>query len=146
VLTQDNNALNWSWKARKYNTAASGAVMSTQSCMGVTQLSSPLAEFCAQSPRNSFPSSLAICYIAPQNCKSVDAKCIIFASVRRAALIRQTAKPPNEQLSQSGKPSSCPVANDEAVAACFTKLLQNVVDVNFYSAKAKPQCAGNILI
>jgi hypothetical protein len=35
------------------------------------------------------------------------------------------------QLSHNGKSASCPVANDEAVAASYTKLLQNVVDVIF---------------
>jgi hypothetical protein len=42
--------------------------------------------------------------------------------------------------------ASDPVMNDEAVAACFTKLSQNVVDVNFDSAKAYSQFAGNILV
>jgi hypothetical protein len=61
-------------------------------------------------------------------------------------LARRSSKPHTEQLSQSGKTASCPKVNDEAVAVFYTKLLQNVVDVNFDSAKAKSQFAGNIHI
>ena len=73
MLTQDNNSLNWSSKARKYNTAAIGAFMSTQSCTGLTLQRLHLRESCAQSPRASFQSSLTFFSTVPRNCNSVDA-------------------------------------------------------------------------